>query len=364
MDKVKGEDSRALLPENLELFKLGGKLHPFVQLVKKHEELELCFRGNGNPERVSIYFNNHQVFKIERSGTIRVSFNHARYCENWEDYLELLGGYDFNIPAPEKRFKKNKDSIGELKRLSDNPPLTVEEVENLYTDIIYPIVKQYFDVGGVKGTVDYFKRKYNDDVEDASKKLNDIVTPYRLTEKIKQQELYSSIKEKKSGYFFYDLEFAQRHENRTAQGDDRANNKPDMQAIKFDENGKPEKIVFVEVKCTEVAWKAGRSGLADHIKRMKLYEKQKESMDARRIEAYQILTQYAELGLRGLDESINFQHSDFIDLPLEILIVLTGDAKSLWNKDESESMMRIKENAISHEPRICPSYDEAHMYVL
>lgn len=357
MDKVKGEDSRALLPENLELFKLGGELHPFVQLVKKHEELELCFRGNGNPERVSIYFNNHQVFKIERSGTIRVSFNHARYCENWEKYLEMLEeGYDFNIPAPEKRFKKNKDSIGELKRLSENPPLTTEKVETLYTEIIKPIFEQYFAVGGVKDTVDYFKRKINSNVKDESEKLNDIVTPYRLTEKIKQQKLYSSIKEKKSGYFFYDLEYMQKGNKNS--------NQPDMQAIKFDENGKPARIVFVEVKCTKAAWKGGRSGLADHVKRMKLYEKQKESMDARRIEAYQILTQYAELGLRGLDESINFQHSDFIDLPLEILIVLTGDAKSLWNKDESESMMRIKENAISHEPRICPSYDEAHMYVL
>ena len=44
---------------------------------------------------------------------------------------------------------------------------------------------------------------------------------------------------------FYDLEFAQKHENKSTD-DDENKNKPDMQAIKFNEKGKPDKLVFVE----------------------------------------------------------------------------------------------------------------------
>ena len=66
IEKIKGEDCRALQKSNLLKLMDEGKLHPYVELVKKHSELELCFRGNGDPERINI-FNNHQVFKIEQS---------------------------------------------------------------------------------------------------------------------------------------------------------------------------------------------------------------------------------------------------------------------------------------------------------
>lgn len=352
IEKIKGEDCRALQKSNLLKLMDEGKLHPYVELVKKHSELELCFRGNGDPERINIYFNNHQVFKIEQSGAVYVSFDHARYCDNWKEYLDVLKEYEFNIPV-EILTSGGKDSIGELKRNSFRYALSTEEVEFLYTEVVKPMFERYFEVEGCNNVIDYFKKKVGE------KKY--VVRPASLTEKKEQQKLYSAIRDKKSGYFFYDLEFAQKHENKKARDDDENKNKPDMQAIKFNEKGKPDKLVFVEVKCTKSAWDSGTSGLVDHIKRMREYENDGINMSARRKEAYLIIKQYSILGLRGLNMEDCFEYDDFENLSLEILIILTGDAKKRWEEDYSPQMMAIKKDAI---PYVCSSYEDALFFSL
>jgi hypothetical protein len=350
--KNKGDDNRALLEENYKKLLPEGELHPFVELVKNHNELELCFRGNGKPEKISIYCNNHQVLKIDLTGIIYVSFNHARYCENWMDYLKKLVEFGFAIPDNPLQ-KGKRDNIGELKRYSHNIEdyLSYAEVEKLYIEGIKPIFDRFFEVNGQKNTIDYFKKETGISPY--------IVTPYVLTEKIRQQKLYSAMVDIKGGYFFYDLEFAQKHKCKKDQEDDKANNKPDMQAIKFNISGKPEKLVFVEVKCTKAAWNGGTSGLKDHVERMRDYQNQKNNMQSRREEACEILRQYAGLGLRNLKEDMKFDDKDFSNLELEILVVLTDEAKKKWDKD-----LKIDDIKKTASPYFCESYPEAEMFVM
>lgn len=348
--KNKGDDSRALLERNYNRLLPGGELHPFVDLVKNHNELELCFRGNGEPEKISIYCNNHQVLRISLTGLISVSFNHARYCENWMDYLKKLEEFGFVIPDNPLH---KRDDIGELNRSSHNLKhyLSDAEVEKLYKEVIKPIFDRYFKVNGQKNTIDYFKKETGISPY--------IVTPHVLTEKKRQQELYSAIVDIKGGYYFYDLEFAQKHKSKKDQEDDEANNKPDMQAIKFDKSGKPEKLVFVEVKCTEDAWDGGTSKLIEHVERMKAYRNQENNMQSRRKEACEILRQYAGLGLHNLKENMKFDDKDFSNLELEILVVLTDEAKEKWDKD-----LKIEGIKKTASPYFCESYPEAEMFVI
>ena len=340
--KSRKDDSRALLEDELRAF-LGDNpkipLAPFVQLVKDYSELELCFRGNSESSpRVSIYSNNHVIFSVFTTGKIVISFNHARYCENWEKYFETLTKeYGFN-GSKTKTNDKGDINIGEMTRsLKYNKPLTYPQVRALYETVLRPMFGVYFEVEGKNDIVDYFKH-------------GALVKVAGKTEKKRQQEIYRKFTSTSKGYFFYDLEFAQRHENINAQREDKSNNKPDMQAIRFDSNGKPEKIVFVEVKCTDDAMK-GASGLAEHLKKMKVYEK----LEDRRKEACQIMNQYAKLGLRGLSDNDKYNYEDFARLELEILLVFTDEAIGLWENSRDFANDRKLANKINYEgdPNIC-----------
>lgn len=336
------EDSRALLESELSAF-LGDNpripLNPFVQLVKDYSELELCFRGNSESSpRVSIYSNNHVIFSVFTTGKIVISFNHARYCKNWEKYFKTLTKeYGFN-GSINKTNKKGDIDIGEMTRsLKNNKPLTYPQVRSLYETVLRPMFDVYFKAEGKSGIVDYFKH-------------GALVKVAGKTEKKRQQEIYSRFTSKSNGYFFYDLEFAQRHESIEALRDDKSNNKPDMQAIRFDSNGKPEKIVFVEVKCTDDAMK-GSSGLAEHLKKMTTYEK----LEDRRKEACQIMNQYAKLGLRGLSDNDIYDYEDFARLELEILLVFTDKAIGLWenSSDFADDRKIAKKINYEEDPNIC-----------
>ena len=340
--KSRKDDSRALLESELSAF-LGDNprvpLNPFVQLVKDYSELELCFRGNSESSpRVSIYSNNHVIFSVYTTGKIVISFNHARYCKNWEKFFETLTKeYGFN-GSKNKTNDKGDIDIGEMTRsLKYNKPLTYPQVRALYEKVLRPMFEVYFGAEGKSGIVDYFKH-------------GALVKVAGKTEKKRQQEIYSQFTSKANGYFFYDLEFAQRHENIEAQREDKSNNKPDMQAIRFDSNGKPEKIVFVEVKCTDDAMK-GASGIAEHLKKMKVYEK----LEDRRKEACQIMNQYAKLGLRGLSDNDKYDYEDFARLELEILLVFTDEAIGLWEHSSNFADDRKLAKKISYEddPNIC-----------
>lgn len=149
-------------------------------------------------------------------------------------------------------------------------------------------------------------------------------------EKKRQQQLYRNNKETKDGYFFYDMEFQQKHNSIDDLKEDieaEINNKPDMQAIKF-KNGEAKSLVFVEVKCTKSAY-AGDSGLDVHFKKMENYPK--ERLESRRREAYLMLYQYSELGLLKLDKPIDGE--EFEKLPYEGLLLFTDEAIDLWNSD-------------------------------
>ena len=340
--KNRKEDNRALLESELRAF-LGDNpkipLNPFVQLVKDYSELELCFRGNSESSpRISIYSNNHVIFSVFTTGKIVISFNHARYCEKWERYFETLTKeYGFN-GSKNKTNDKGDIDVGEMTRsLKYNKPLTYPQVRALYETVLKPMFGEYFEAEGKSDVVDYFKHGVL--VKAAGKK-----------EKRRQQEIYRKFISTSNGYFFYDLEFAQRHENKKAQIEDKSNNKPDMQAIRFDSNGKPEKIVFVEVKCTDAAMK-GASGLEEHLKKMKAYAK----LEDRRKEACQIMNQYAKLGLRGLSNTDMFDYEDFARLELEILLVFTDDAIGLWENSSkfADDRKLAKKINYADDPNIC-----------
>ena len=322
--RSRAEDSRALLEHELRAF-LGEDprkpLAPFVQLVKEHGELELCFRGNSKREpHISIYSNNHVIFSVCTSGKIIVSFHHARYCENWEEYFDILTEtYRFN-GSKDRRDARNHLDIGALTRpLSGRQPLSYAQVNSLYETVLKPMFRVYFEAAGKRGVPDYFKQ-------------GDLVNPRGKTEKMRQQEIYHAFTSLRDGYFFYDLEFAQRHGSRSEQRNDASNNKPDMQAVRFNAQGRPEKLVFVEVKSTAHAME-GSSGLAEHFRKMRRYEK----LEARRREACQIMNQYAKLGLRGLSEQKHFSYDDFSSLGLEILLIFTDEAMKRWESRAFDS---------------------------
>lgn len=315
--KSRADDSRALMSDALDAFlgKVDKKpLQDFVRFAKEHTELELCLRGNSkdNP-RISIYCNNHIIFTVCTTGKVVVSFNHARYCENWRYYYDsLVNKYGFRGTI------KNTESgidVGEMTRtLRCNEAMNLNQIDALYEDVLQPMFYRYFEVEGKEGIVDYFKD-------------GKTVSVSGKTEKRIQQKLYHQFAYQEDGYFFYDLEFAQRHGSMEEQACDTSNNKPDMLALRFDAQGKPEKIVFVEVKSTEAAMR-GTSGISEHIEKMEAYDKLHE----RRVEACQIMNQYALLGLRGLSGK-SYNHDDFKNLPREILLIFTGEAAEIWEND-------------------------------
>ena len=319
----KNDDSRALLKEELDAL-LGNNplkpLDPFIEFVKKHEELELCFRGNSEKEpRVCIYYRNNIIIDVYVAGRIRVSFNHARYCKNWEEYYNSLRD-TFGFNCKDLNESDDEVNIGYITRpmyYKGREPLTYDQIEDLYMNILKPMYLRYFEVAGKENVPDYFKK-------------GELVKPDQKTEKKQQQEIYGRFRSIINGYFFYDLEFAQRHENIQELRNDKLNNKPDMQAIRFDKNGKPDRLVFVEVKCTGSAMQ-GESGIVEHLRKMKLYDENK--LINRRKEACDIMNQYAQLGLRGLSEKNHFNYEDFKDLELEILLVFTNDAINIWETD-------------------------------
>ena len=200
---------------------------------------------------------------------------------------------------------------------------------------------KYYKVAGNKDVADYFKF----DAKGVSGCK--VKVPDKL-EKVRQQELFTKMTFLKDGYFFYDMEFAQKHENIKGLQDDKDNNQADMLAIKFDHNNKPEKLVLVEVKCKKESLR-NDSGIENHLKRMNPYigitnnTIIKERKENRRKEAWQIMNQYASLGLRGLSTDNKFDYEkDFKDLDFQILLVFTDDAIAEWNNNYSETIKDYK----------------------
>ena len=316
-------DNRAISDEFLGRFKPEGDLHPFIKLVKAHEsDLELCFRGNGN--NVNIYCKNHQVFKIEEPGNIEISFSIARYCKNWKILLGELNAFGFEADINNTELEISKGKTIYIKRKCTEKPLLYDELEKIYRDIIEKMFNRYFSVQGEDDTIDYFKKV-------AKKEYK--CKPKKTLEKIRQQEIYSKLRNTCDSYFLYDLEYNQQHDSLKEANEDTYNNAPDMLGLYFNASGVPERLVLVEVKCTKTAVNDKKSGLDKHISCMENYVGCEEHIRARRQEAFEIIKQYAELELRGLSREFiagydkDFYKKHFENMRVETLIILTDEAQ-------------------------------------
>ncbi len=302
-------DSRAFTSDELKVFEEGGLLHPFIELVKKHEdELQLCFRGNTNPKSISIYFNNRQVYKVTLNGSVKISYRTARYWNKCkDDYKKLTEQYHFEGPETFKDFLKKKDYT--LKKKVERS----DDYEKIYSTILKPILDNYFSNND---TYDYFK-----DAKGRS---------HPESEKKAQQKLFNRFKELKSGYFFYDLEFHQtKNEKKGISNENVSKNEPDMLGIYFDKNRIPQKLVFVEIKSKKDSIgklddKKG-SGVRGHLNKISAYIENKAILENRRKEACALLNNYAQLGLRGLSANMQFDYKYFENIKVQALFLFTDE---------------------------------------
>ena len=306
MSKVK--DSRAIGDSFLKKFKPGGVMYQFTKLVLDRPELCLNFRGNnGDNEAVNIYYNNKTVFKLYLDGTVEISFNHARYKRDWKMDLCRLEQFGFRIPKLTDD-KLKKSGVGYVKAKVND--LDNDAAVRIYDEIIKPIMESYFSESDGK-RYDYFKESS---------------APNRFEkEKVKQHEIFLSMKNYLNGYFFYDTEFHQVFEsNDEKKNDADSHNNPDMTAIRF-ANGKPVAFVLVEVKSTKTAM-FGTSGVLEHIRNMESYSNSK--IQSRLLEAYEMMEQYNELHLYDIP---NLCEEEFQKISyFENILIFTDDAKLIW----------------------------------
>lgn len=305
----------------------GGPLHELRNLVDAHDDLELCYRGNNrrsesNGEKIIIYYNSHVMFDVmkqENNYVLTLSFNHARYEENWQDVLnDLHDNY---------RFKKSTN----ISRLE----CCFEGHEKIKWDELYkmlePIYNRFFKLSSEYVT-DYIET-FQSGCGVEKKKRN-------YLEKIRQQQIFSANANCNNGYFFYDLEFQPPHEDKDAADNDGNKNKPDMLAIKY-VNGSPTKLVFVEVKTRKEACTKKESGVRKHLIctagwLKEYYENPNDKfMKARKEEVPKIIQHYADLGLRGLKQTQKF---DFSDIDIEVLLIFTDEEAINWAKDNRKDI--------------------------
>lgn len=310
-------DSRAISKELLAQYRdENGVFYPFNIFVKNHmDKLAVCFRGNGNPAQISIYHNNHIVWNLYEEGgeyKVSISFNHARYCEDWQNKLDDLAKLGFKIVDANgnKLLPGDMDSIGNLvcncssKEFSKNP---IEFVFNSYS-IIMSYMNVFFTPKN-EVDIDYFKG-----AETKSKK--------NLAEKRWQQWLFNNLKYTNNGLFAYDLEFSQPGGSSLDE-----TNEPDMLAIRYKE-GVPEAIVLVEVKtlfsaCAPRKKEAGKRGsdIYEHLKGMRNYSKG-ESIVSRREEVHEILKAYKDLGIYVKRDQVIPEKDN--KLPVECMLIMTS----------------------------------------
>lgn len=347
-------DCRAIPQGFLEKFYENGNYYPFVELVKKDKELQLCFRGNDykdNPAtggKVCIYRNNHAMFTLT-SKKLYFNPNYLRYCNEWQQILEVLTNeYGFGngkkielVVKKEERyscsFSVNQISVTITSDL-------LNKIEKLY-QLLSGVFDEFFS-NSEETCVDRFLEwsNINNKVYAGTIPSEDYVNnKKRKLEKIRQQQLFSSkeLQIQKDGYYFYDMEFQQKHRNKKEQEEAKKrgeSNKPDMQAIRFGKDGKPEALVFVEVKCTKSAYDGDASGLNKHIEAMRNYPE--KNLNLRRREAYLLLHQYEQLGLRNFERQIEWE--EYKQLPLEILLIFTDEAKVIWREDKTSEIEQIK----------------------
>ena len=196
-------------------------------------------------------------------------------------------------------------------------------MEKIVDEILIPMYDTFLNKDM---NYDYFKESSKD-------------TKGELAEKEDQQELFSKTTWNQEEYFFYDMESAKKHDNRDELSKDENNNRADMMAIRFNEEGTPVKLVFVEMKTKKGAY-LGDSGLDEHIKKMIAVEG--KEFDSKKIEAYKIINQYWGLGIKNNNNIEKCTYDFMMKLEKEILIVLTREAKNYWSTYEKNSLFRFE----------------------
>ena len=101
------KDRRAVSLEFIQDLNDDNKLGEFTKFVRNNQaELQMCFRGNGEYEKVIIYKNNHAFWTItknkakkedKRKYKVSISFNHARYSSRFSavNVVSINGTYNF-----------------------------------------------------------------------------------------------------------------------------------------------------------------------------------------------------------------------------------------------------------------------------
>ena len=348
--KDENEDCRAISDDFLKKLmpkesvkEEGYNYNAFLELVKKYsDELVLCFRGNNaGSEAVCIYYNNHLVYKIEDNGNITINFNHARYSKEYKDLWRKIIEYGF-IPTdkhyseeiPKISLRENESesysaNIGYITGRFKEGARDSESIENVYKNCLRPMMIDWFSEAEDKKK-DYFGEAANKDPQNFGKNIiiDRTKTKKLPLEKIRQQQLFCAMKSTQNGYFFFDMEFAQKSLKDMKDNEKEVKNQPDMLAIRF-EDGRLAAYVLVEVKSTTGAC-TGKSGIGKHLEEMEQYRKGC-NMPARRREAARIINQYKELGLYPSLRDIKEENFEKLK-KIEILFIFTDEAVSVLKK--------------------------------
>lgn len=354
-----------------------GRFSPFVDFVKNNSDLALCFRGNSSSKgNVIIYKNNHKMWELYfgngRVPVVKIELNHSRYME-WEEIeknIHKLFAMGFRrkdgtksmediIKVSERKEKKkivgynyNLDYLLYYPEKVDGSKQVKEVIGNVIKpsyDILCEMQKSFFKDRGSDDPINSIKSHYFA-INKNHKDKNESMTAHNdpCIEKHVQSKLFLSNHNFKDGLFIYDLEFSQPG---IKELDIRDKNKPDMFGIRFDENGKMKSLCMIEVKSTESALN-GASGLKEHKDGMEEYLTkkygEKKVINDRKNEAFKIMEHYYDLGLYKVRDNYNkndHTEDEFLNLPVEIVFLLTDDAASRYrNNSDYKTMLQGYKN--------------------
>lgn len=343
-------DSRNISDKLMKAFiKEDGAFKSFWDFVKEHDDLTVCFRGNSKPESIIIYHFNHVVWELYITNqsqipkhTVKINFDHARYLENYEEYLKLFQNLHFNCKIKKPTKKKNTATIGSFICESTN-----YDKENFVAKTYNWIVKEMMDsFFNPNMNIDFFKKTLDMAQPDRS-----LYPKKTYVEKRWQQSLFKKFqRDNNQKLFIYDLEFSQKFPNRDIRNAFKDFvNEPDMLGVRYNENGKIVSLVLIEVKSTKTAC-TGNSGIETHLKKMRIYSG--EVFDGepnfpifiqnRKKDMPKILKRYKELNI--LPEAIQIPQESCDDILVERLLILTNCVVPESEKDTKSAIDYFENN--------------------
>ena len=289
------DDNRGVSQAFWEEFLGNGALGPFLAKIKDDDSgLQLRFRGNNTPEAITVYYNNHMVWKISkhtRGYKVEVSANHAKGTQK----AKLL----------EKLNSEPLCFVTDSKHAQSYPYVIRKTYDSLFVDMTYNLM-----VDSIK---DFFGTE-------------------KYQEKKKQQELFDALADSQNGLYVYDLEFKQRRS--------RCENEPDMFAVRYSE-GKPQSVVLIEVKSTRKACEDGISGLTKHLDGMHHYITESPNINNRKQEAHDIIFAYKGLNLHNPPKVV----PNIEDIKrFETMIILTDTAIEYYHDHADDIQEYIRKH--------------------